>query len=501
MFRKALLPLLCAATIAAAIPLHIGESWAWQVTNRDSLDLTYRSAVVVDSTRIPAGKVWTLVARDSVLKKSDTAKILVWPSGRQTWLRQSRFLSWELQPRDPGDTTVVVLGADTSSVWGEASSLEPVVHANRFVSIAEKRTCDSLQKLEPERSCDSIVVGRSRVAVDAKSVAFKAESVVKSTPLPVHIWSDTLGMARALTYHRSRRGIDWRLVSHNLHPIAPPMDELGIPATQTVFEWSASSGSASSSQSMGSGSGSSSIGTWSNIRWKISGHESDSAGWAGLSVSQTVITCSKVRSCTPSRYANCGTIIDDSVCQAPVVEDLVIWIHPGRGQSFANKTKVPSLQIGWIRSWETAPTMDSIAIARVWESRDPLGSQAEAYVEVWKDGALAELSYSASSYQNSGFWSSSSGSSASSYKLIGIYPPGTEPPVSIRPKASNITSLKDLAQTFPNTPVRWSTASGRTGTIAASEIVQFPVALRGKTVFLLARLPDGRVWQGTHVVP
>jgi hypothetical protein len=71
MFRKALFPVFCAATFAAAIPLHIGESWVWQVTNRDNLDLTYRSAVVVDSARIPAGNVWTLVARDSVLKMSD----------------------------------------------------------------------------------------------------------------------------------------------------------------------------------------------------------------------------------------------------------------------------------------------------------------------------------------------------------------------------------------------------------------------------------------------
>ncbi|HNY29922.1 MAG TPA: hypothetical protein PKO15_03455 [Fibrobacteria bacterium] len=124
-------------------------------------------------------------------------------------------------------------------------------------------------------------------------------------------------------------------------------------------------------------------------------------------------------------------------------------------------------------------------------------------MDVWKKGVLTGWS----SY----FWSNSFAGAwlvwfagdqkPSSFELIGIYPPGTEPPSSIRSKASNITSLKDLAHTFPNTPIRWSTAAGRTGTLMASEIVQRPAALRGKTLFLQARLPDGRLWQGTHVVP
>ncbi|MBK8803724.1 MAG: hypothetical protein IPN71_17075 [Fibrobacteres bacterium] len=72
--------------------------------------------------------------------------------------------------------------------------------------------------------------------------------------------------------------------------------------------------------------------------------------------------------------------------------------------------------------------------------------------------------------------------------------------MAIRSKASEISSLKNLAYTFPNTPIR-STASGRTGTMAASEFVRTPATLRGQTLFLQARLLDGRLWQGTHVMP
>ncbi|MBK9577149.1 MAG: hypothetical protein IPO40_08750 [Fibrobacteres bacterium] len=54
----------------------------------------------------------------------------------------------------------------------------------------------------------------------------------------------------------------------------------------------------------------------------------------------------------------------------------------------------------------------------------------------------------------------------------------------------------------PSLAIRWSTASGRTGTLTASEFVRSSAALRGKTLFLQARLPDGRLWQGTqHVMP
>ena len=62
-------------------------------------------------------------------------------------------------------------------------------------------------------------------------------------------------------------------------------------------------------------------------------------------------------------------------------------------------------------------------------------------------------------------------------------------------------SLGQIAASHPNLPIRWSTAAGRTGTLAASEFVRSPVALRGKTLFLQARLPDGRLWQGTHMAP
>ncbi|MBK8803722.1 MAG: hypothetical protein IPN71_17065 [Fibrobacteres bacterium] len=120
MFRKALFPLLCAATFAAAIPLKMGESWVWQVTNRNNMDLTYRSVTVIDSQSVTQGKVWTLLARDSMQGSQDTAKIFVSDKGHQRWLRGSMLLSWEPGPYSKQDSDVVIVGNDTSRHWGEA---------------------------------------------------------------------------------------------------------------------------------------------------------------------------------------------------------------------------------------------------------------------------------------------------------------------------------------------------------------------------------------------
>jgi hypothetical protein len=84
-------------------------------------------------------------------------------------------------------------------------------------------------------------------------------------------------------------------------------------------------------------------------------------------------------------------------------------------------------------------------------------------------------------------------------QLVRIVPPGDASTL-FKGRTMHV-SLVEFTLDFPNTPVRWSTASGRTGTLAASEFVSSPAALRGKTLFLLARPPDGRLWQGTHVVP
>jgi len=100
-------------------------------------------------------------------------------------------------------------------------------------------------------------------------------------------------------------------------------------------------------------------------------------------------------------------------------------------------------------------------------------------------------------------WWSDYDSLRTEYQLVQPLDPGDSLQSSVRnrPQRMFTGNLNLLAQTYPSLPVRWSTASGRTGTLTAPEIVLRPAALRGKTVFLQARLPDGRTWQGTHVVP
>ncbi|HOX51189.1 MAG TPA: hypothetical protein PKY05_06865 [Fibrobacteria bacterium] len=484
MFRKALLPILCAATFAAAIPLKVGESWVWQVSNRDNLDLTWRSAVVVDSQRIPEGNVWSLVARDSGLKESDTARVLVRPNGRQNWLRQSRFLGWELEPRRADDTDVVILDGDTSSVWGEASSLEPSQRAGRITAS-----------------------GRSRVSVDSNSVDWvdppnsftisppelnRPNS--HSVPLPIHAWNEIHGLEGALTFPRKGRGMDWRLVSHNGAAVIAPQDALNIPVVNTELLWFMTvvpKGSSEYNIDV--------IPTWrvdhfEKIHWKLLQRDPDSAGWKSASILQSRIAGSR----------SWSSFLDtaDTTWKDSVVEKLQFRFHPGRGQSFGIPSDLPPLVEGWISRWENPSNGSPNGVTGLyWSSQNWSGNSSVGLEITREDGRSTRISR----WDNSFFGTSSfSGTRyvnepGQTAYLVRISPPGE---VSIRSTNRILhVSLVEFTLDFPNTPLRWSTASGRTGTLTASEIVQRPAALRGKTVFLQARLPDGRTWQGTHVVP
>ncbi|MBK8803720.1 MAG: hypothetical protein IPN71_17055 [Fibrobacteres bacterium] len=482
MFRKALLPILCAASFSAAIPLHIGESWVWQVTNRDNLDLTYRSAVVVDSHSISLGRVWTLVVRDSLLKESDTAKILVRPSGRQTWLRQSRFLRWELEPRRADDTGVVILGNDTSSVWGEASSLEPFQRAGRIDTS-----------------------GRSRVSVDSNSVDWidpwnpnagyplSISPDRHSVPLPIHAWSDAHGLENAVTYPWNSRGWDWRLVSHNNQTVAPPRDALKIPAINTEIHWIMKvekPGATPFNIDLIPAYNSDYL---EQVRWRVLDPGRDTAGWKTVSIQQTR---------TPGVMSTHYGIPGDTTWRNAVVDTLHYRFHPERGQSFGIASDLPPLEEGWIARWEDLSKGRSGGVSNHSWSRSVWDGNSVARLEITrKDNQLASLLRMDNSCIGNCVYSGTSVVNTPGYtvQLVRIVPPGD---ASTLFKGRTIqASWVEISEQFPNTPIRWSTAAGRTGTLAASEFVSSPAALRGKALFLLARLPDGRLWQGTHVVP
>ena len=293
MLKPLLSSLLLASSIASAIPLHIGESWVWQVTKRDDSELYLRTALVLDSVSIPEGRVWTILAKDSLSRLEDTAMILEWPSGRQNWLRQSSHLGWELQPRDPEDTSIVIVGSDTSNTWGEVSSMEPANHAGRFISQKDRYFCEERISLGTETNCDRIVPNRTRISVTSDNVTWSDPPSGPwwvSNPLPVHVWSDTLGMEYALTFYNSKRGVDWRLIRHNGQQIIPKQDRIKIPLVGTELTWIGESKdeyknnypifySYSKYDSY-------------RIHWKIIQAESDSEGWQRVSVAHKNSSCS-----------------------------------------------------------------------------------------------------------------------------------------------------------------------------------------------------------------
>lgn len=93
------------ATSSLAIPLHIGDTWTWQIGN------TWRTARVIDSSPADTGcaavkwrkgrsgaSLWRIEASDSVSKSLDTGTILAWPDGIQVWMHPTAMLPWEPTP-------------------------------------------------------------------------------------------------------------------------------------------------------------------------------------------------------------------------------------------------------------------------------------------------------------------------------------------------------------------------------------------------------------------
>src|ERR1035437_8895785 len=96
--------LLALASLAAALPLKKGRTWAWRVTTPSAGSVGWITAKVLDSTRHDSGAVWRLQVRDSASGTQDTAKLLAYKDGRQNWISLSGLLPWDPTPYTPKDS-------------------------------------------------------------------------------------------------------------------------------------------------------------------------------------------------------------------------------------------------------------------------------------------------------------------------------------------------------------------------------------------------------------
>ncbi|MBK8803721.1 MAG: hypothetical protein IPN71_17060 [Fibrobacteres bacterium] len=236
------------------------------------------------------------------------------------------------------------------------------------------------------------------------------------------------------------------------------------------------------------------------LRWVLKERLPDSTDWLRIEIQSSLTSCGRTLLITDSSPQ--GQIID-SPCVVLSEQLVHVRINPYFGQSFSTDSLFPWPQQSWISRWESTIHLDSSYTTQLaWTdnhySQDKVIflrsiTQSRGQLDIW----------SASNEQTFFLGLQSAISSSSEFRLLSVVAPKDSSGTGVHPKAlpKSIHTLGSLALEFPNTPVRWSTASGRTGTMAASEFVRSPAALRGKTLFLQARLPDGRLWQGTHVMP
>ena len=478
--RLWLATILFATSFAAAIPLRIGKSWVWQVSDRGSTYATYRSARVLDSHSVEQGKVWALEARDSMDGRRDTARILELPGGRQMWLEVSPLLRWELQPYQEPDTAYVVVEGDTASDWGAASTGYIPIYASWGLKVDEK------------------IFGK----VSAATIEYPSANASLRIPRPLLLWNDSLELERALIYtspnygdkfHPEVWGWEWRLVSHNERPLAVDKDSLFLPEVGTKIRWRVSFYSSKAT-------GGTRV---SLLEWRIREMLSDSLDWKRMGIESKETRCTQTRLITNT---NPSGIVVDSPCVDTSHLSIRMRINSRTGQSFSNPPLTWKPQLGWIRLWEDSVWSDtSRSSGFLFESIRGFPRDTRT-LDIRFKRNQNQISYWLSHDINYGRYQYTEYSSSETVNaiLLKVIPPGADssdtglraPYPSPAPQ-----TLAMIAAEHPSLAIRWSTASGRTGSLAASEFVRSSAAMRGKTLFLQARLPDGRVWQGTLVVP
>ncbi|MBK8804848.1 MAG: hypothetical protein IPN71_22830 [Fibrobacteres bacterium] len=439
-----------------ALPLHPGNSWVWQVSNRANQDLTFRSASVLDSQSVPQGTIWRMLASDSMSQARDTASILVASSGHQKWLRRSALLSWELQPFQPGLDSLVVVGPDTTSRWGEAS----------FFSVGTRWR-----------------EGGATLAQRGSGFGIDTGLSIQLSPMPVLVWNDPNGMESAIVSTGIQRRLDWRLVFRNGQAIPVLPDSLFLPRIGTEFVWRMEMHNLSRRID-------------SLVRWKIGASLPDSAGWTGLAVTATRSRCDRtlwIDDTNPDGTLSFGP------CEEGSSQEVNVRLNPKTGQYLTSEQRRSPFPESWLgHREEQASSTGFLTANRFWQDRQGMWNDIQSTSSLSRQGRLLKWS----EYTFTMRWFDYD-SLRTEYQLVQPLDPGDSLQAGVRRRTARsfVGSLNLLAQAHPTLAIRWSTASGRTGTLVASEIIQRPANLRSQTLFLQARLPDGRPWQGTHLVP
>ncbi|MBK9577143.1 MAG: hypothetical protein IPO40_08720 [Fibrobacteres bacterium] len=296
-----------------------------------------------------------------------------------------------------------------------------------------------------------------------------------------------------ICYPHGLSGQEWILIQHNGRNVFQPMPSIRLPAPGAHWVWNMAASNGRSFANMGSMHpyGTSSGNTIQGaLRWDILERLPDSSGWIRLKIQQDQKLSRVEFQSAFSTYVLPGpnTSSNHTILQTISID---LRIQRVSGWTLVSKAPAFPFHLAWISRWynHIEPRNSNpvhLSAKEQWDFGAKEGASDHFRFQMGMDSA--SLMNSASNSE-AGF-TSASGDWAR-YRLV----ESNLPP---EPIPENIL---EVARNFPESTIRWSIASGRTGTFPGSEFVKRLAALRGQTVFLQARLPDGRLWQGTHVIP
>ncbi|MBK8804847.1 MAG: hypothetical protein IPN71_22825 [Fibrobacteres bacterium] len=218
------------------------------------------------------------------------------------------------------------------------------------------------------------------------------------------------------------------------------------------------------------------------VTWNIVSESPDSVQWRRFEIRQTVLLSRTDTTDTSSTFV--GTVYHTPRWSRILVRGTVtvaLRVDHNTGLAFASPNSLFPLQQGW---WSGGPTITA----------------SEGRSLLFRDG-IDSLFYEHSIDTS---WNANIENRVSDTTVIlRLIPERSQiqQGTGVRPHAPTAPpTLQELSERHPEIIVKWTLASGRSGTIPASALAFLPSDLHNRSLILQARLPDGRPWQSTTIL-
>jgi len=440
-----LLSLVCGLS---AMPLRLGASWTWEKVWRTRSGVSWINAKVIGSIAHDSGTLWYLKATDSLRQEFDTATILEFRDGRQKWIKGSVYFPWEPKPWD-----------GWTGVWRRSTAVgDPAITAPWGTWMEYPFWHDT-----------GVVVMAPSAEWPFPTIEYQIGQVATAEDLPPGLWDDSLGFVRG-RFNGSIL-IDWWLVAKDgvrLETI-PGKVSLSVPLAGAVREWTERRHVKTErvlTEVL------SETDTVLAVRWEVLGRQVDSAGWARARVRVT-------RKPWP-HY--------DSLLEYE------LRLNPGTTERVPNRGWLcPELDEGWWRFWLDSTVQGGFTRHEMTESKSiaPMHTRSRFFTHLRAEGEVDSQYCQTLEMPNTGIQTTTT--------IIRTLRSVVDPAVATKSVKQGPRSLRALALTYPETPVRWTDARGRSGRATLAELRDGSFHAGGGIVWIDATMPDGTRLRETRI--